>query len=167
MITLSLSHCTSLLFNVFFLTFWSINSNIRSTVHAQSVHGIFTFSFLAWNIRSEFLFSHKFQNVKFNWAGLDWNNWFHDEFWILTPVHCVPTNWSKETNINWGYFHFIMRLTSPIKQYSVGRYTHIYLQLRFSNKAGLCSLVSVYKFNIRLSSFVYEVMKHCHCKHLH
>ena len=60
-----------------------------------------------------------------------------------------------------------MRLTSPIKQYSVGRYTHIYLQLRFSNKAGLCSLVSVYKFNIRLSSFVYEVMKHCHCKHLH
>ena len=123
-LSLSLSLCTSLLFNVFFLTFWSINSNIRSTVHAQSVHGIFTFSFLAWNIRSEFLFSHKFQNVKFNWAGLDWNNWFHDEFWILTPLHCVPTNWSKETNINWGYFHFIMRLTSPIKQYSVGTETY-------------------------------------------
>ena len=159
MITLSL--CTSLLFNVFFLTFWSINSNIRSTVHAQSVHGIFTFSFLAWNIRSEFLFSHKFQNVKFNWAGLDWNNWFHDEFWILTRLRCVPTNRSKETNINWGYFHFIMRLNFPNKTI-FSRHTFT-IKIQQQGR----SLVSVYKFNIRLSSFVYEVMKHCHCKHLH
>ena len=156
----------SLLFNVFFLTFWSINSNIRSRVcAARATRDIYIFfSFFAWNIRSEFLFSHKFQNVKFNWAGLDWNNWFHDEFWILTPLHFVPTNRSKETNINWGYFHFIMRLTSPIKQYSVG--TVVRRHTIKIQKQGR-SLVSVYKFNIRLSSFVYEVMKHCHCKHLH
>ena len=83
-------------------------------------------------------------------------------------MHFVPTNRSTETNINWGYFHFIMRLTSPIKQYSVGTETGwhctTHLQLRFWNKAGLW-----FRFTNSTSAwvFVYEVMKHCYCVNIY
>ena len=72
---------------MYFLHIWSINSNIRIR---------YIYIFFAWNLQSEFLFSHKFQNWKFQLFDSNWNNWFHDEFWISSTLRSQqPSGGSK------------------------------------------------------------------------